>query len=658
MKNLPIVFVALVLCLSISSVLAQDDESSDLFNLSLEELLSIPVTSASKKAEGLQDAPSVIATITAEEIEDFGANNLYEVLERATGFYGISSYIFPQNSIALRMDIPSHINPNILFLINGRPFRESVKGGQNVGLLTTFPVNTIQQIEIIRGPGSVLYGSNAYIGVVNIITKDYEGIEVFGGMGSFETTQFGARAGFNSRGFKLSSGIQVFKQGGWQFADSTRTREVVVDGDSVLAAQYAEQKFGDEVFSANLSASYKSFKFSSFYGTNSMGRISSGFSVPGNYDTERLFIDLGWKDTLVSDLYTLSANVTYNFIDDVFLSEVEQELLGHDYVLELTNFFQVSSTFDFLVGGTWYRLTGRQRSGEAESIDDYEKNWINGYTQMNYQAADWLKFVAGAQVNKIPNVDLNFVPRISAVAKWQNGPGAKLMYGQAFRAAYPGETDLVLTTVVGDPNLVPETISTFEAQLSHANKKGNLTATYFRSNSQDRISRVLNTAEGATSDLIYANTGELSSAGVEVEGKHFFVGQSYVLGSFTYSNNEDEEGEKNSERIPTTALKLGVSFGEWKDVNISLFNSWYSSPLSTEGARESVGELSAYSWLTAKVRWEISHTFGSALDYGLSVEGVNLLDKKVYDPEILFGNFNAVNLRPGIGIYVNGYVRF
>jgi len=379
-------------------------ESEDLWDLTLEELMNISVISASKQSEGLQEAPSIIVTVSSEEIRDFGGNNLYEVLERVTGFYGISSYVFPQNSIALRTDFPNHINPNILFLINGRPFRESPKGGQNVGILTTFPIASIQQIEIIRGPGSVLYGSNAFIEVVNIITKEYAEPEltVSAGAGVFGTTQARLNGGTQLGKLKVNSGIQYFRQDGWQFADSTRVRGGV--------GQYGEQEFGDDLISANLELGYDNFSLSGFYGSNKMGRLSSAASIPDDYETERLFLDLGWQDTLSTN-YSLSVNLTYNFIDDKFLSTNEEVLFGNDFILEVTNFFKLSDWANLLIGGSSWKQTGEQQSGTGFSVDPYDRYWHNAYAQLNLQATDWLNLVAGSQINKVPNIDLDFVPR-------------------------------------------------------------------------------------------------------------------------------------------------------------------------------------------------------------------------------------------------------
>ncbi len=108
--------VTLIIALTCPRSVKAQEEGDDVLEMSLEELMNITVTSASKKEEKQFDAPSVITTISAKEIEDFGGSNLYEILERSPGFYGLSSYIFRKNSIGLRGDLPGHINPRILFL--------------------------------------------------------------------------------------------------------------------------------------------------------------------------------------------------------------------------------------------------------------------------------------------------------------------------------------------------------------------------------------------------------------------------------------------------------------------------------------------------------------------------------------------------------------
>src|SRR5205814_1297045 len=112
-----------------------------------------------------------------------------------------------------------HTNSHVLFLLNGRPVRESVYGGLDIPFLLAFPVETIERVEVVRGPGSVLYGSNAFTGIINVITKaatKSEG-QVQAGYGSFETTKLGASGGTNGADFNINGGVNHYKTHGWKF---------------------------------------------------------------------------------------------------------------------------------------------------------------------------------------------------------------------------------------------------------------------------------------------------------------------------------------------------------------------------------------------------------------------------------------------------------
>ena len=178
MKN---IFYIATFLLLICNLLAQSDTTSkgssqtilqeDVFSMSMEDLMNVKVTTASKNSEKIQKAPAIISVMSAKEIEGFGALSLSELLDRLTSTYMISTSFAPQGMLALRGKQTEHYNTNVLILIDGRPLRESFHGGYNGIIYSMFPVNSLERIEIIRGPGSVLYGSNAYVGVINLITK-------------------------------------------------------------------------------------------------------------------------------------------------------------------------------------------------------------------------------------------------------------------------------------------------------------------------------------------------------------------------------------------------------------------------------------------------------------------------------------------------------
>jgi len=144
----------------------QDDTLNELM-----ALLNTKVTVASKTAESMNAAPGIITVITRPEIEGFAGQNLGQVLNRVVGMALLSPDIFPGQSLVIRGQETTPYNNHVLVLLNGRPMRDPITGGLNGSFWNAFPLGMVEKIEIIRGPGSVLYGSCAYSGVVNVVTQ-------------------------------------------------------------------------------------------------------------------------------------------------------------------------------------------------------------------------------------------------------------------------------------------------------------------------------------------------------------------------------------------------------------------------------------------------------------------------------------------------------
>ena len=155
-----------------SSVRAGDGiANSDLTNLDLETLLNMKVITASKFPQKVSDAPGIISVVSNDELRRFGGMTLGEILERVAGLTGTSAYFTDRSLVSARGDQTKINGGHVLFLINGRPTREILEGGLISDLLESFPVRILERIEVIKGPGSVLYGSNAFSAVVNLITR-------------------------------------------------------------------------------------------------------------------------------------------------------------------------------------------------------------------------------------------------------------------------------------------------------------------------------------------------------------------------------------------------------------------------------------------------------------------------------------------------------
>ena len=154
--------------------------------LSLFEKIPTIVT-ASKRTERITEAPSIISVITEEDIERMGARTIIDVLRTIPGIEIVRNE-YNTSQIAVR-GLLSESSAGIKILFDGHTLNDPITGGATA-FYDDLPLRNVQRIEIIRGPASALYGTNAFVSVVNIITKeaqDINGLEVSMGTGSNHT---------------------------------------------------------------------------------------------------------------------------------------------------------------------------------------------------------------------------------------------------------------------------------------------------------------------------------------------------------------------------------------------------------------------------------------------------------------------------------------
>ncbi|MFK5986989.1 MAG: TonB-dependent receptor [Pseudomonadota bacterium] len=213
--------------------------------LSIEDLFSLPIIDiATGYAVPLEKAPSVATVITSEDIKAMGALTLDEVLEAVPGLHVSPSTLIASNVFSIR-GIHTTQTPQVLILLNGYRISSDVFSSifPSSGIIN---VQNISRVEVVRGPGSAVYGADAFSGVINIVTKssrDINGFQAGVRGGSFSTKniwgQYGGKIG---GGWRLAVNLEHMNQG------ADKSRQVSSDAQSRLDALFAT--------SASLTPSY------------------------------------------------------------------------------------------------------------------------------------------------------------------------------------------------------------------------------------------------------------------------------------------------------------------------------------------------------------------------------------------------------------------
>jgi iron complex outermembrane recepter protein len=273
-----------ILVISINLAFANDE---DLLDLSLEELMEIEVTSASKKSQHLTDAPAAIFVIKQEDIKRSGATSIPDALRMAPGL-DVGRIDSNKWAVSSR-GFNGRFANKLLVLIDGRSIYTQAFSGiywENQDVL----LEDVDRIEVIRGPGAALWGANAVNGVINIITKhskETKGGLLTAGGGSqelgFGSLRYGAQLGTDTTGRAYAKG---FKRGQFKHVvgDNANDDWDKVQGgfriDSALTPEDKLTVWGDAYYSKiNQSLTFASINSPTFFQTFDETTHASGANI-------------------------------------------------------------------------------------------------------------------------------------------------------------------------------------------------------------------------------------------------------------------------------------------------------------------------------------------------------------------------------------------
>jgi outer membrane receptor for ferrienterochelin and colicin len=629
-----------------SPLRAQEPSEPDasLDDLSLEQLLEVVITSASKRPENINEAPSVMEVITAEDIRRLGANNLRDVFERATSVQTFGSTMIPENVVSIRGQGLQHENNHVLLLLNGRPFRDSVASGLVASMLAGFPIDMIESIEIIRGPGSVLYGTSAFSGVINIKTKSADALgngSASTSYGSFNTLTLSGHGAAASEDWSVVAGARFLDSDGWDysFTDQTLTSDTF--------------KTADQDVGAVVVANYKDLTVNGFWGRSRQAALQPTGAYPVRMGEQTNgMVDVGFLHRFGGN-WNARYNLTYNDFDWSDIAIKSSDILG-EVVLQGNAGEKVGLTF----GTTYEHHNGTFEETPLQQLVQVSKQLYSLYGQVDFKVADWMKVVGGLQYNDPRDLSSGFSPRFGVIGNFQTGWGFKLLHGEAFRSATFVERSIIAPGIIsGNPGLVPEEIATSEAQLFYHQERFNIAATRYHSAMTDLIRRV-------GFPIQFENSGRISFDGYEVEGKALLSEHVTFSGNFTYQNNEDESGARNTTFTPSTMAKAGVTYDADTGLTLGLFDSYFGNPSQAREFVPNVPEVNpdatSYHLMTLNAVLDLNKIRGSSGNARWTIQMFvdNLLDQSIYFPDINAQQVNSFPIRPGRSIFGTVKVSF
>ncbi len=662
----------------------------DLTKLSLDELLHVQVTTASKRPESVFDAPAIMVVLTESDLQSYGGRSMVEVIDRTTSVFFLGTQENLQGTLAMRGDATLGSNNHILVLINGRPIQESTHGGMIHPFLRAFPLASVKQIEIIRGPGSVLYGTNAYVGVINVITKDWDSDGTAGASyGSFDTKAAWAAGGKKFGNLQVSTGIHFSHDDGWDFSATDS-----LDGDKPAITRTVP--WFDRKVGVTLNARYKGITFDVSYAkaetphlTNSSATTS--WTRHGVSDAAQSMVDLGYQHRF-STRWASSLHGTFNhFLEHADFGEIgERDILSNNYLVEWANELSVTSTLNVVFGANVSKRTGKfyEAAYDWYAVPRYDRNNFTAFGQADYRPLPRLKLIAGAQVIKIPGfdthvnggqsgdvsriqgIDPHVVSRLGAIVTIADGFGAKLLYSEAFRQPSVVETDLVRYdegeySQEGNPDLRPEEVSTTDLQVYYGNSLVNAAVTVFDSRQSNVIGEV------PSLDLIQ-NFDRFQTRGIEVEARVQPIENVELTSAMTYqrlNNKTDRVFDDVAIPVPRFMAKVGISYRTESGLTVGLHDSYFGTPRESshfddedpvDTTKYVNPTANAFHNVTLNLSYRLSKLSflrpGSDLTPFMYVN--NLLDEDIHYAEYTSVNVNSIPGRPGRAVYFGINVGF
>jgi len=617
-----------------------NQNSADLTSLSLEALMNIEIPTvygASKFEQKATEAPSSVTVITSDEIKRYGYRTLADVLQSVQGFY--VSYDRNYDFLGARGVNLGDFNSRILVLVNGHRLNNNLNDGAAIGTDFILDVDLIDHVEIIRGPSAVLYGNNAFFGVINVITR--QGKQVDGAEVSAEYAEYDTYKARVTYGKSFTNGLQFLISGSWY--DSAGPDRLFYKEYNTPAQNngIAQNLDGDSFKSLFGSFNFRDFTLEGGFITrdkeNPTAQFDSTFNDPRLKTTDdRSYTSLKYAHSF-PEIVDVTAQIYYDRSDfeigyptaigpgTTFFSKEKDAGEWWGTEVQLTKRLWERHIITL---GAEYRDDFRQHrevfdpaSGTVFSDASRDRQSYGVYLQGDFMLRTNLHFNAGIRYDQYGNFNPAFDPRLALIYNPWKTATIKAIYGTAFRA--PNFLEL------SDPrfqDIKPEEITSYE--LVYEQEIGQ----HLRSS----VSGFYNQMQ----DLIVLQDGSYTNLNANTKGLELALEGNWNNGIRTrlsYSlQRTDDNSDPSLPDSPEHLVKMNVSVPVYKQKVFAGLEFQYTSSrqtLFTTSTGETLRGTDAGGF--AIVNFTLfSHDLIKNLEFSGSV--YNLFDTKYGDPSSRF----------------------
>ena len=627
---------AFALALSLHAAAAcAADAPRDLTALPLEQLLAMEVFSASKFVQSASEAPALVTVISAADIRTYGWRTLGDVARSVRGQY-VSydrSYSYLGERGFLR---PGDFNTRFLLLVDGNRVNDAVYDQAPVGGEFPLDLALIERIEFVPGPGSSIYGSSAFFGVINVISK--KASDLPGNRVALEAGSAGARAASTSRGWSSPGGASFLLA-----ASAHRS-----DGRDLYYAEFdtPEQNHGvaaglDYERGERLLASARAGQLAvtAMHARRVKGVPTASYFQPFNDPRSKItdrqsYLNAAWRSAAAGP-EQVSARLFLGRYDSFgdYIYPDQARTVNHDGSSSRWWGGELSLVSSRFAGHTVLAGLDYQRDYRLQQytfdvapyysyLDDRRRGQRTGvYLQDEVALSPRLRLNAGLRYDRNTGMGGVFSPRVALIAGLGPDTTLKAIYGSAFRApnaferyyAYPGPGGQL-----ANPGLEKESIRSSELALVHQlGERSRLTGTLFTNRVAGLITQ---TVYDDIPETRFENAARLRAHGGELEYERRWDSGASLRASYSYAHvGHGGPGQEVSAPSHLAKLNAAAPVGAlWR----AAFEAQYVGARSTQSG-------AASSYLVANANLS---TLRLARNVEASIAITNLFDRRYADP--------------------------